>query len=234
MGDVHGCARELERLLDRVAFVAGDRLVFVGDLVARGPDSRGVLDIARRTGAIIVRGNHEDRLLSWRRAREAWMHGYAPEKVPIGRMHKAIALGLRPVDWTLLETAPLHVEMPEHALAVVHAGIVPGVPLAEQRPSTLMRIRTVRVSAGGAHHDVLWGVAYGGPLHIVFGHNAQPGLQLHPFATGLDTACVYGGALTAMVLAEGQKIPRSRAARRRLLVAEPAERIHYDFTRKVA
>ena len=55
VGDVHGCRRELEQLLDKVAFATGDRLVFVGDLVARGPDSLRVLDVVRRTGAIVIR-----------------------------------------------------------------------------------------------------------------------------------------------------------------------------------
>src|SRR5262252_8786732 len=107
VGDVHGCAGELATLLDRIGFTSGDRLIFVGDLVARGPDSLGVLDIARRTGAIIVRGNHEQKLLSWRRAREDWVHGRADAKAPLGRLHREVARELRPVDWTLLETSPL-------------------------------------------------------------------------------------------------------------------------------
>src|SRR5688500_7820193 len=65
-GDVHGWRIELEALLDRVGFTSGDRLVFVGDLVARGPDSLGVLDIVRQPGAIVVRGNHEQKLLDAR------------------------------------------------------------------------------------------------------------------------------------------------------------------------
>jgi hypothetical protein len=233
VGDVHGCRSELEGLLDRVAFASGDRLVFVGDLVARGPDSLGVLDVARTTGAIVVRGNHEQRLLDWRNARDAWMHGEAAAKPPIGHMHRDIARSLRPVDWTLLETSPLFYDLPEHGACVVHAGLVPGVALEAQSPETLMRIRTVRVPAAkrgrarGKAANVLWGAAYGGPPQIVFGHNAAPGLQLHPWATGLDTGCVYGGRLTAMVLAQGQRIPRAIAARRALLVAEPASRIWF-------
>lgn len=241
VGDVHGCRTELEDLLDRVAFASGDRLVFVGDLVARGPDSLGVLDVARRTGAIVVRGNHEQRLLDWREARSAWMRGEAAAKPPIGRMHRDIARALRPVDWTLLESSPFYVELPEHELCVVHAGLLPGSRLEEQSPSTLMRLRTVRVRApakkGRAssrrkHENVLWGAAYAGPPHIVFGHNAAPGLQLHAWATGLDTGCVYGGRLTAMVLREGQKVPRTLALRREVLVSQPADRVWFVPTRK--
>ena len=229
VGDVHGCRSELEALLDRVAFSSGDRLVFVGDLVARGPDSLGVLDIARRTGAIVVRGNHEQKLLDWRNARTAWMRGEAAAKPPIGSMHRNIARSLRPVDWTLLETSPLVLDLPEHGLRVVHAGIVPGIAMEKQSPETLMRIRTVRVGRRGtrARANKLWGECYAGPPQIVFGHNAAPGLQLHRWATGLDTACVYGGRLTAMVLAMGQRVPGVIAARRALLVSEPAERVWF-------
>jgi hypothetical protein len=233
VGDVHGCRSELEGLLDRVAFASGDQLVFVGDLVARGPDSLGVLDVARRTGAIVVRGNHEQKLLDWRDARNAWMRGEAAAKPPIGRMHRDIARSLRPVDWKLIETAPLFVDLPEHGARVVHAGLVPGLPIDAQNPQTLMRIRTVRLSARemggkrGKDANVLWGAIYAGPPQVVFGHNAAPGLQLHPWATGLDTGCVYGGRLTAMVLANGQKIPRGIAARREVLVSEPAERVWF-------
>jgi hypothetical protein len=235
VGDVHGCRSELEGLLDRVAFSSGDRLVFVGDLVARGPDSLGVLDVARRTGAIVVRGNHEQKLLDWRRARVAWMRGEAAAKPPIGSMHRDIARSLRPVDWTLLETSPLSLHLPEHGLVVVHAGVVPGLAMEAQSPDTLMRIRTVRVAANGKRGratnnnetNQLWGAVYTGPPQIVFGHNAAPGLQLHPWATGLDTACVYGGRLTAMVLEMGQRVPRAITARRALLVSEPAQRVWF-------
>ena len=239
VGDVHGCRSELEALLDRVAFASGDRLVFVGDLVARGPDSLGVLDVARRTGAVVVRGNHEQKLLDWRNARTAWLRGAAAAKPPIGKMHRDIARSLRPVDWKLLETAPFFFDMPEHGACVVHAGLMPGLGIDAQSPRTLMRIRTVRVPSrpsrargkekrgGGKDTDVLWGAVYAGPPQVVFGHNAAPGLQLHPWATGLDTGCVYGGQLTAMVLESGQRIPRAFPARRALLVSERAQRVWF-------
>src|SRR5688500_18400568 len=105
VGDVHGCREELDALLDKVGFATGDRLIFVGDLVARGPASLGVLDIARRTGAVIVRGNHEEKLLSWHAAKLGKVR--SPRKRQgegLGRMHLEIAQALREVDWTLLET----------------------------------------------------------------------------------------------------------------------------------
>ncbi len=235
VGDVHGCASELESLLDAVGFASGDRLVFVGDLVARGPDSLGVLDIARKTGAIVVRGNHEQKLLDWRNAREHWLRRENVPKAALGKMHRDVVRELRPVDWSLLDSTKLSLDLPEHGLRVVHAGVDPAVPFELQDPDTLLRIRTVLVPghARGEGH-VLWGLRYTGPPHIVFGHNAAPGLQLHPWATGLDTGCVYGGRLTAMVLAHGQKVPRAIAARREILVSQPARRVWFEPAHKTA
>jgi hypothetical protein len=230
VGDVHGCRRELELLLDRAAFTAGDRLIFVGDMVARGPDSLGVLDVVRRTGAIVVRGNHEQKLLSWKEARTSRLRGEAARDVKLGAIHARLAEELRPVDWSILETSLLWLDLPEHGLRVVHAGVQPGVAIDRMKPSTLMRIRTVSRDGKPSPGDgaVLWGARYVGPPHVVFGHNAAPGLQLHRWATGLDTGCVYGGRLTAMVLGERQRVPMAFAARRAVLVSQAAARVYFE------
>lgn len=216
VGDVHGCRAELERLLDVAGYVDGDRLILAGDVAVRGPDSRGVLRVARETGALVVRGNHDAKLLSWRR-----------DGAKLGKAHLAVARELDDEDWAVLEATPLYLSLPEHQALVVHAGLVPGVPIEAQEPETLLFVRTV----GEGKDAVLWGARYVGPPHVVFGHNAVEKLQIHPWATGLDTGCVYGGALTALVLAEGQSVPMDREARLRHLVSVPAERVHFDPAR---
>lgn len=221
VGDVHGCLSELEWLLELVRFGTGDRLVFVGDLVARGPDSLGVLALAREKGAVVVRGNHEERVLRERASSRA----RAPRGEDSSRPHRAIADALRPEDWVLLETSPLFLRLPEHGLTVVHAGVDPSRSLEDQEPATLLNVRHARDAEGG---KVLWGAAYTGPEQLVFGHNAVEKLQLHPFATGLDTGCVYGGRLTALVLDEDERLPEEIEARRTKLVSVPAERVWFD------
>jgi hypothetical protein len=222
IGDVHGCSVELEALLERVGVDYGDMLVFVGDVVSKGPDSLGALDVVRRTGAILVRGNHEARLLAWKKS---------PNEIVLGKAHREVVEKLREEDWTILEASVLHFDLPTHEARVVHAGVVPGVPIEKQTAENLVTIRSVDSkgeASDKATGNPLWGEIYKGPPHIVFGHNAVTGLQLHPWATGLDTGCVYGGRLAAIVLKEGEKIPKRASEREPLLVFEPARRVYVD------
>jgi hypothetical protein len=219
VGDVHGCAGELESLLDRVRFSSGDRLVMVGDLVARGPDSRGVLALVREAGALPVRGNHEEKLLAWKRR-----GGH------LGDDHAHVASSLSEEDWRMLEAMPLWVDLPEHELRVVHAGVVPGEAIEQTPVGALLRMRTIDDS--GRWSDApdagpLWGSVYEGPPHVAFGHNAREDLQLWPWATGLDTACVYGGRLSALALEAGEPVPRATAALRARITSVGAARRYY-------
>mmetsp|Transcript_21469 Transcript_21469/g.63366 ORF Transcript_21469/g.63366 Transcript_21469/m.63366 type:complete len:163 (+) Transcript_21469:447-935(+) len=106
---------------------------------------------------------------------------------------------------------------------VVHAGVVPGVPLVRQRPENLLKMRNILRRPGMAlaaiERDVdgssAWASAYDGSMgHIVFGHDAKRGLQREAHATGLDTGCCYGKELSALVLPQ------------REVVSVPARRVY--------
>lgn len=204
VGDVHGCLIELEELLGKVGYAQGDHLCFVGDLVARGPSSAGVVALCRKLGATVVRGNHEEKLLRWYKAQKA---GLPAE--PLGSIHMMAARSLGPDDWAFLEKTPLWFDLPGHDVRIVHAGVVPGIPIDKQSRRAMLTMRALSEVGEPLEKagPVPWGSRYLGPTHVVFGHHAQPRPQTHPFATGIDTGCVYGGALTAMVLPGGQPVP---------------------------
>jgi hypothetical protein len=218
VGDVHGCRAELEALLAAVGFGAGDRLVMVGDLIARGPDPTGTIDLLREIGARSVRGNHEDRVLRWRRRRHR----------PLGPAHRAVVDVLEERHWAYLESLPLWLDLPEHGVRVVHAGVVPGVPIEKQDARALMYMRCLAPSGKPLEErgSALWGARYASQPHVVFGHNAMAEPQIHAQATGLDTACVYGNRLTAMVLADGSEPPppKDRAS---VLVSVPSRKAYF-------
>jgi predicted phosphodiesterase len=196
IGDVHGCLEELERLLRACAVTAADEVVLVGDLVAKGPDSLGVIRLVRERGFRAVLGNHDAAVLRLRHP--------DPDR-PVKGEHRAIGERLDEGAWRWLEELPLTIALLEHGVRVVHGGLVPGVALEKQKREHLLNLRSItpagepskRVDDGTA-----WASLWRGPEHIVFGHDAIRGLQQHPFATGLDTGCVYGRRLTALVLPE--------------------------------
>lgn len=99
VGDVHGCVAELRALLDVVDFDgARDNLVFVGDLVNKGPSSLAVVRLARELGALGVRGNHDERALKhWRNWRRA--HGVSGSEGADGAPARARVLAPRVCSW---------------------------------------------------------------------------------------------------------------------------------------
>ena len=211
VGDVHGCVDEMQALLRQCGVVRGDRVVLAGDLVAKGPDSRGVVQLVREMGALAVLGNHDDFCIDvWRRRHQA--EARRPRRWLLDTLDES--------DWAFLESLPLFLRLgaereggPE--VAVVHAGAVPGVPLEEQERENLLSLRSLVGGSAPSRRLLMrwpWAAAWRGPEHIVFGHDAVRGLQQYPLATGLDTGCVYGRELTALELPSRHiyKVPARR------------------------
>ena len=199
--------------------------MFVGDLVARGPDTAAVLKTVRELRAPCVRGNHEHRLIHAHRAKLKGERG--PR---LGPSHRHLVDTLADEDWEHLENLPLSLKFPEHQVLVVHAGVVPGVPMKAQQAWTLMHIRSLTKlgAASDRYSPDSWAASYQELPHVVFGHNAQAGLQIHPYATGLDSACVYGGRLSALVL-EGGQSPPPPEERLDCIVSVPARARYVDY-----
>ena len=178
VGDVQGCHQELLDLLAAARFDrARHRLVFVGDLINRGPRSREVLELARAEDALVVVGNHEDALVS----------GFAGETMSRVRAQLGDTLDAT-IEW--IRTWPTFLRFEALSLIVVHAGIAPGKRPEECTRAELTRIRAV--------DGVPWFDSWRGPETVVFGHWAKLGKVDRPLAKGLDSGCVYGGRLTGI------------------------------------
>lgn len=217
IGDVHGCARTLDALGERIAQdiaarpVAEVLEIFLGDYVDRGADTAGVIervaaDVPGRTRVRLM-GNHEDAMLDalndgTRMARwlafggEATLRSYGIEP----REHAHDSQSLQPLarsvipeaHVTFLENLSLRHEEPGYLF--VHAGIRPGVPLAEQEAQDLLWIREEFYEA----KDPL-------PAFVVHGHTPVNEPEILPHRANIDTGAVYGNALSALVL-EGEEL----------------------------
>ena len=191
VGDIHGLADRLAALLARLP--AAGTLVFLGDLIDRGPDSRGVVErllrLARERPCVFLRGNHEalalDALAGTPDARANWLrnggkqtlasyHGRIPEE------HRAF----------LAHTTPYYTT---DAYIFVHAGLPPGAQPEEVASEELWWMREPFLSS--SYH---WGRL------VVHGHTPTPTRfpDIRPNRLNIDTGAVYGGPLTAVVLPE--------------------------------
>jgi hypothetical protein len=195
IGDIHGCAREFEELLGTLAPTKHDRIVLLGDLVNRGPDSAGVLALARAHAHRALLGNHELRLLNYRRT---------GDPTHLKKADYETLKQLSAKDWAYLASMPLTHHLPEFDTVLVHGGFLPGRPWQGQPARVVTRIQVVgpdgepqkRARFPEAPH---WSELWEGPPFVVYGHTPGPAPVRGKRSLGIDTACVAGGALTACI-----------------------------------
>jgi bis(5'-nucleosyl)-tetraphosphatase (symmetrical) len=221
VGDIHGCARELERLLTQIHFDPGsDELWSVGDLVNSGPDSAAAARLWIDTGGRGVLGNHDlYALQAFAGIRE--------------RRNDTLDCLFQAADISgliaALDALPLMVHLPggdgAREVWMVHAGIQPGwsdlhslAKLVNRRPRDAGWSESVEVAfatrarccrPSGEMIDIPvppescpegslpWDQYYRGDALVVHGHWAHRGFYRDAKTMGLDSGCVYGGKLTA-------------------------------------
>lgn len=144
IGDVHACLRELMQLLEDCEYSPDnhDVVILVGDLLRKGPHSAEVVQFARQEGFYSVLGNHDDvGLKLYRRFKES---GEIPKVDKFGSSDFLAKLSPEDVVW--LEKLPLTITLPDHNnTVIVHAGLVPGVPLRDQKRESLYELRNIEV-----------------------------------------------------------------------------------------
>ncbi|MDB6113397.1 MAG: prpE [Lacunisphaera sp.] len=198
IGDIHGCHREFADLLDQLALKKEDRLILLGDLINRGPDSGKVVELARVHATASLLGNHELRQLNYRRT---------DDPSHLKRDDYDTIEQLRGKDWDYLEAMKLTYEDAELGVVFVHAGFLPGRPWQKQPARIVTRIQVVgpdgephkRAELPDAPH---WSTLWEGPPFVVYGHTPREEVARTKWTLGIDTGCVLGGSLTAYILPE--------------------------------
>jgi serine/threonine protein phosphatase 1 len=203
IGDIHGCALHLDRLLAAVQPTAEDTLVFLGDYVDRGPDSRGAVErlikLNEAFKCVFLRGNHElmmTRARTDKSERRMWMQ--------VGGAQTLGSYGTTPgrsgtledvpeAHWRFLEkTCVDYFETDTHIF--VHANLIADVPLNEQKEEALF-------------WDFLDApVAHMSGKTIVCGHSSQKSGQILNYGTAIciDTFAYGGGNLTCLNVMTGE------------------------------
>ena len=217
IGDIHGRSDLLDQLFDLIGqdCAAADQvvhLVFLGDYVDRGPDSKGVIDrllnLPARFDSHVLRGNHEQALLDFLgdvSHYSIWSDFGADDTllsygVPPPRDHSRESLlqvrsrfaeAIPPAHMRFFETLPLSWENGDYFFA--HAGVRPGTPLSDQENEDLLWIRDEFLLSGENFGKV-----------VVHGHTPTESPVRRRNRIGVDTGAYITGRLTAVVL-DGQK-----------------------------
>jgi serine/threonine protein phosphatase 1 len=218
IGDIHGEAKLLHALLDRIVAddealpAAETHLVFLGDYIDRGPESRDVVELLSRWSKAgsrchFLKGNHEDALLEIIDGNEddlpGWLRfGGRETLASYGISERAVAMGGPFLRAEFAEKVPTHhleflnglslkVELGDYLF--VHAGIKPEVAIDQQDDRDLMWIRREFLSYTGHH-----------PKMVVHGHTISSDVELQPNRIGVDTGAYASGKLSAVVL-EGEQ-----------------------------
>jgi serine/threonine protein phosphatase 1 len=200
VGDIHGCLDRLEMLLDEVQpDLEQDVLLFVGDYIDRGPDSRGVVDYvlglrqkSPREHVVCLKGNHEAMLLDFLEGREREMFLFNGGQSTLRdywgpNWDGKKELILPPEHENFYRELRAYYETPDYIF--VHAGLKPGVPLPEQQEKDLLWIRG----------EFITSMEDFGRL-VVFGHTPFKSPLVMPNKIGIDTGAVYGNYLTCLKL----------------------------------
>jgi protein phosphatase len=216
IGDVHGCRVELEALLVRLGYTLTRdaegrpigarhpqrRVVFVGDLVDRGPDSPGVVRLAMGMvadgDAFCVPGNHENKFVRAMRGRKVQItHGLAESL----SQFEAETPEFRDAAVRFLDGLVSHYVLDGGLLVVAHAGIIEryqGRASGRVRQFCLYGQTTGETDEYGLPVRYPWAEEYRGSAMVLYGHTPVPATEWVNNTMCLDTGCVFGGSLTAL------------------------------------
>lgn len=221
IGDVHGRCDLLENLLQRIEEDDARResarttLVFIGDLINRGDDAAGVVKTIRRIsaegrfGVRLIRGNHEEVfLLAAEGDREATRgligmggaatirsFGISDEEASHGTFGDLAELLKKRIPAAVVDTLQSSEDLAVIGdYAFVHAGIRPGLSLADQQSSDLRWIRGDFLESERDHGHV-----------IVHGHTISARVEQRPNRIGIDTGAYRTGLLSAIGLEKNER-----------------------------
>ncbi len=193
IGDIHGCLEPLRRLVDQIHSSETDEVVFIGDYVDRGPDSKGVIDylLTLQGRYTFLMGNHERMFLDFLQGKERFLFLYNGGEATLESYG---GVGNIPASHlAFLNRLVLYYETDDYLF--VHGGIRPGILIQDQDPKDLLWIREEFYAYPGR---------YAKP--VVFGHTPMREVLMEEDRIGIDTACVYGNKLTCLILPSRQVI----------------------------
>lgn len=201
ISDIHGCLDELCQLLKKVSYSNSDRVILLGDLIDRGPNSIGVIEKAMECNFESVLGNHEDKYLVYSKDTNSVKNMSNHKKQIFSEMKE------KHLSW--MQSLPDFIKVGN--LVALHGGCLPNIAIENQAHNEIIRIRYVDENNKFTKHGKFWATKWTGPESIVYGHYVHKGLSIRIdehngySCYGIDTGCCFGGSLTAMIVDNNTK-----------------------------
>jgi predicted phosphodiesterase len=205
-GDIHGCYDELISLRNKINPQENDIEVCVGDIITKGKDSIKTLDYIIEHNIQSVLGNHEDKILRYLH------HQQSNKKNPItlDKDEQNIVQNLLPKHIEYLQSMPLLLHFEN--IVVLHGGVQNHMTLENITKRDKDKILRLRYLDQDGHfvtfgkedeNSVFWADVYDGNLgFIVYGHQWFQEAKINEYSVGIDTGCVYGNKLSAVVFTD--------------------------------
>lgn len=225
IGDVHGCINELKLLIEKLQLQEGDQLYFIGDLIDKGPDSAGVVKFVRSLSQsyplILILGNHEEKFLRYVHHKEH--NPKAIETMVDTEEFERYLKDLEQLDIEFLKSSYINYNITSEQINLLHGGIVLhnridlsinhkySHDLLKSTKGLELLLKARFLDSNGnflalgkeTETSVFWADMYDGRYgKVIFGHDARV-VEIpveYKNAINIDTGCVFGGWLSAMVI----------------------------------
>lgn len=202
-GDIHGCLHELQKLREKINPQKCDIEVCVGDIITKGSHSIATLQYIQENGILSVLGNHENKIVRYLDHRES----LKKNPILLDSDEQQIIDRLTLKDIEFLRSLPLYLRFDN--ITVIHGGLQNSMfldNLSKREQQKLLRLRYLDqerhfVAYGEeTEESIFWADVYDGLQgFVVYGHQWFDEPKINKYSIGIDTGCVYGNKLSAVV-----------------------------------
>jgi Icc-related predicted phosphoesterase len=227
IGDVHGCLEELKELINKIELSRTDNLFFIGDLIDKGPDSVGVVkyvfELSKLYSTLLILGNHEEKFLRYLYNKEH--NPKALREMKITPDFENLAINLNSEEIEFLKQSYYTYTIKELNLLLLHGGITGNCSInfninhqyniGKQSKGLDLITKTRHIDSSGKfvglglenENTRFWAEEYDGKHgKVIFGHTSfmQATPKYFSNAIGIDTGCVFGQYLMALIVTKNK------------------------------
>ncbi|WP_320035766.1 metallophosphoesterase family protein [Halarcobacter sp.] len=207
-GDIHGCLEEFKNLRKKIDFNENDKEIVIGDILDKGPYSVETLRFCIENKIESILGNHEYKYLRYKKHYELFVKTNKKIPMKLDDEKSKIFESLNNEDFEYLLNMNFYKKIDN--LTLIHAGITNDIKLDENNQHDLEKLLWIRklddnqkpVALRDSNLNYKWWSEYynGNQGFIIYGHQPFDKIKIDEYSIGIDTGCVHGNKLTALII----------------------------------